>query len=162
METKIQMLLASTEGQKHKVFSQPHLAQEEANRTNGLRKKNRGQLFNPKDIQEEAVGFFQNFYGEIPGPIRELPPSRFLNLDQGGKDLLGKEVSNEEIKMTLFDMAPLKAPGSDGYYAFFFHNQWEEIRGPVCEWVKRVFKGNPIKLELNNTLIVLISKVAHP
>ncbi|KAH1081557.1 hypothetical protein J1N35_021318 [Gossypium stocksii] len=34
--------------------------------------------------------------------------------------------------------------------------------GAVCEWVRKVFDGTPIKLELNNTLIVLIPKFQNP
>ncbi|KAH1130419.1 hypothetical protein J1N35_001797 [Gossypium stocksii] len=59
-------------------------------------------------------------------------------------------------------MAPLKAPGSDGYHVFFFQNQWDNIGGAVCDWVKDVFNGRPIDQELNNTVIVLISKIYQP
>ncbi|KAA3488056.1 reverse transcriptase [Gossypium australe] len=55
-------------------------------------------------------------------------------------------------------MAPLKAPGSDGYHAIFFQSQWDLVGGAVCEWVQ----GNKIEEELNNTLIVLILKKGHP
>ncbi|KAH1057168.1 hypothetical protein J1N35_035233 [Gossypium stocksii] len=59
-------------------------------------------------------------------------------------------------------MAPLKAPRSDGSHVFFFQNQWDNIGEVVCAWVKDIFNGRPINQELNNTLIVLISKVAQP
>lgn len=59
-------------------------------------------------------------------------------------------------------MAPLKAPRSDGYHAIIFQNQFDNIGGTIFEWFKEVFKGRPIDQELNNTLIVLIPKVAQP
>ncbi|KAH1063508.1 hypothetical protein J1N35_028495 [Gossypium stocksii] len=62
----------------------------------------------------------------------------------------------------MFDMAPLKAPGSDGFHALFFQKHWNTIGEAVCEWVRKVFEGNPIDSELNNTLIVLILKVQNP
>ncbi|KAH1121572.1 hypothetical protein J1N35_004732 [Gossypium stocksii] len=34
-----------------------------------------------------------------------------------------KQVSEDEIKKALFDMAPLKASGSDGFHALFFQSQ---------------------------------------
>lgn len=49
-----------------------------------------------------------------------LPTSQFLHLDQEDIDLLGKDVSNDKIKTALFDMAPLKAPGSDGFMQYSF------------------------------------------
>ncbi|MBA0671861.1 hypothetical protein Goklo_029174 [Gossypium klotzschianum] len=115
-----------------------------------------------EDIQEEAVNYFQKLYGEKPSRLEKLPLSHFPPLENSDIDFLQKEVTNEEIKTTLFDMAPLKAPGSDGYHAFFFQNQWDNIGGAVCAWVKDVFNGRPIGQELNNTLIVLIPKIAQP
>ncbi|KAA3470369.1 reverse transcriptase [Gossypium australe] len=47
-------------------------------------------------------------------------------------------------------MAPLKAPESDGYHAYFFQSQWDTLGNDVCK--------NPIEPELNNTVIVLIPK----
>ncbi|KAA3488140.1 Retrovirus-related Pol polyprotein LINE-1 [Gossypium australe] len=67
-------------------------------------------------------------------------------------------ISNEEIKRAMFDMAPLKAPISDGFHALFFQSQWDILGNDVCQWVKSVFEGRPIEPELNNTLIVLIPK----
>lgn len=64
--------------------------------------------------------FFQNLYGEVPGPMGSFLASRFPLLDSIDVDFLGKSVTNDEIKTTLFDMAPLKASCSDGYHALFF------------------------------------------
>ncbi|KAK5774661.1 hypothetical protein PVK06_042517 [Gossypium arboreum] len=77
-------------------------------------------------------------------------------------DFLGRNVMSEEIKVTLFDMAPFKDPGSDGFQAGFFQKQWEIIVEDICDWVKNVFDGEIIDPEFNNTLIVLISKVQNP
>ncbi|KAH1038521.1 hypothetical protein J1N35_040264 [Gossypium stocksii] len=70
-----------------------------------------------------------------------------------------KVVSDEEVKKALFDMAPLKALGSDGFHAFFFQNQRDVVGNDICKWVKRIFDRGTINLYLNNTLIVLIPKV---
>ncbi|KAK5832639.1 hypothetical protein PVK06_016441 [Gossypium arboreum] len=58
---------------------------------------------------------------------------RFPHLDLVDITFLGKPVSNEEIKVALFDMAPLKALGSDGFHALFFQKQWDFIGGTVCD-----------------------------
>ncbi|KAH1081118.1 hypothetical protein J1N35_020879 [Gossypium stocksii] len=52
---------------------------------------------------------------------------------------LEKAVSNEEIKEAMFDMAPLKAPGSDGFHTLFFQKQWDTIGEAVCDWFKYIF-----------------------
>ncbi|KAA3487383.1 LINE-1 reverse transcriptase isogeny [Gossypium australe] len=59
-------------------------------------------------------------------------------------------------------MAPLKALGSDGFHALFFQKHWDILGEVVCDWVRKVFEGNPIDPELNNTLVVLIPKVQNP
>ncbi|MBA0602746.1 hypothetical protein Gorai_002916 [Gossypium raimondii] len=91
-----------------------------------------------------------------------LPPNSFPNLDNCDSQFLGKEVSNDEIKATLFYMALLKAPGGDGFQALSFQKQWDLIGLEICEWVKEVFDGKSIEPELKNTLLVLIPKVPSP
>ncbi|KAK5835834.1 hypothetical protein PVK06_011546 [Gossypium arboreum] len=59
-------------------------------------------------------------------------------------------------------MAPLKAPGSDGFHAHFFQSQWNVLGKDVCQWVKDVFDGKQIEPNLNNTLIMLIPKKDSP
>ncbi|KAH1063430.1 hypothetical protein J1N35_028417 [Gossypium stocksii] len=66
--------------------------------------------------------------------FRELPFTwhrgfLFERLDR----TLGKPVSNEEIKVALFDMALLKALDSDGFHALFFQKQWGTIGGAICD-----------------------------
>ncbi|KAH1129137.1 hypothetical protein J1N35_000515, partial [Gossypium stocksii] len=42
--------------------------------------------------------------------MRRIPPSNFTRLNLDDFSLLEKQITNEEIKAALFDMAPLKAP----------------------------------------------------
>ncbi|KAH1090411.1 hypothetical protein J1N35_017668 [Gossypium stocksii] len=75
---------------------------------------------------------------------------------------LEKSVSNKEIKKALFDMAPLKALGSDGFHVLFFQNQWDTLGSVVCQWVQGDFASNNSDPELNNTLLVLLPKADNP
>lgn len=59
-------------------------------------------------------------------------------------------------------MKPLKAPGIDGLHALFYQTQWKVVGASVCDIVSNIFKGNPLPLELNRTLIVLIPKTNNP
>ncbi|KAH1130005.1 hypothetical protein J1N35_001383, partial [Gossypium stocksii] len=100
-------------------------------------------------------------YREFPAPMGFLPPSGFSHFDPIDSNFLGKLVSNEEIKEALFAMAPLKAPGSDGFHALFFQKQWNTIGGAIYDWVRKVFDEKPIESNLNNTFIVLIPKIQN-
>ncbi|KAK5786060.1 hypothetical protein PVK06_040687 [Gossypium arboreum] len=113
-------------------------------------------------LSAEAARFFEKLYGEIPTPMSAPPLNIFPRITDQNFDFLNKPILNDDIKKALFDMAPLKAPGSDEYHALFFQSQWDLVGGAVCEWLQGVFAGNKMKDDLNNTLIVLIPKKDRP
>ncbi|KAK5832487.1 hypothetical protein PVK06_016289 [Gossypium arboreum] len=90
-------------------------------------------------LRLEAVNFYSNLYGEHFWPIRNSPSVAFPCLKDEDFNFLNRQVSDEEIKSALFDMAPLKALGSDGFYALFYQSQWDHVGTSVCTWVKEVF-----------------------
>lgn len=116
-------------------------------------------LFDPKVVELEAFNFFQKLYRENPGPMGSLPPSRFPKLASTDSDFLGRMVTDEEIKRAMFDITPLKAPGSDSFHVIFFQKQWDTVGPAIYDWVKMVFNGGVIDAGLNNTLLVIISKI---
>ncbi|KAK5793700.1 hypothetical protein PVK06_034853 [Gossypium arboreum] len=118
--------------------------------------------FNQDSLRIKAVEFFENLYGEAPPVLRDIPSSGFPSLNPSEISFLKSAITNEEINVALFDMAPLKAPRSDGFYAHFFQSQWNILGKDVCQWVKDVFDGKQIELDLNNTSIVLIPKKDSP
>ncbi|GJS08442.1 RNA-directed DNA polymerase, eukaryota, reverse transcriptase zinc-binding domain protein [Tanacetum coccineum] len=77
-------------------------------------------------------------------------------------DYMVMEVSNEEIKETLFQIDDNKAPGPNGYSAAFFKKAWNVIGNDVCLAVKEFFKTGKILREINSTLIDLVPKIQTP
>ncbi|KAH1107463.1 hypothetical protein J1N35_011231 [Gossypium stocksii] len=131
------------------------------NKITALRNADGEWTFNSEALKTEAVIFFQQLYGENPSSSRPLPSNHFPRLNLEYVKSLRKGITNEEIKTALFDMAPFKTPSSDCFQAAFFQNQWDNIRGTICEWAKKVFEGGTIDPKFNNTLIVLIPKVPN-
>ncbi|KAF7140294.1 hypothetical protein RHSIM_Rhsim06G0103400 [Rhododendron simsii] len=76
--------------------------------------------------------------------------------------ILTKQVNNEEIRVAVFQMGALKAPGPNGYPGLFFQKFWNEVGGDTCLAVKSFFQGGFLLKKLNHTNIVLIPKVPHP
>ncbi|KAA3461669.1 LINE-1 reverse transcriptase isogeny [Gossypium australe] len=113
-------------------------------------------------LSDEAARFFENLYGEIPTPMPGLPLNIFPRLKEQDINFLNKPVLDVEIKKSLFDMALLKASGSDGFHGLFFQSQWDLVGGAVCEWVQGIFVGKRIEEDLNNTFIMLILKKDRP
>lgn len=67
-----------------------------------------------------------------------------------------------ELKEAVFDINGSKAPGDDGYHAFFYHHFWESIKSDCFNLVKDVFKSLNVPRNLNSTLITLIPKIENP
>ncbi|KAH1107994.1 hypothetical protein J1N35_011762 [Gossypium stocksii] len=110
------------------------------NRITSLRIDNEEWCFDQDTLQSKAVEFFEKLYGEAPSSMRSLLNFDFPVLSPSDISLLESTITDEEIKKALFDMAPLKALGSDGFHAHFFQSQWDILGKDVCNWVKGVFE----------------------
>ncbi|KAH1056541.1 hypothetical protein J1N35_034606 [Gossypium stocksii] len=67
-------------------------------------------------LWKQKARFFQNLYGEVPVCTRPLLASSFSKINCDDEIFLRRVVSDEEIKMAMFDMAPLKALRSDDFH----------------------------------------------
>ncbi|KAK5776842.1 hypothetical protein PVK06_044807 [Gossypium arboreum] len=94
-----------------------------------------------------------NFLQDVPSQVRaKRRENAFPPLTDEDLRFINNPVSDEEIRVALFDMAPLKASESDGFHALFYQSHW----------VKSIFAGKSIDAELNNSLIVLLPKIQNP
>ncbi|MBA0704234.1 hypothetical protein Golax_016504 [Gossypium laxum] len=110
-------------------------------------------IMDKKQLKLEVINFYTTLYGEHPGLMRCFTSNAFPRLIDRDFNLLNNTGFDEEIKAALFDMAPLEALGSDGYHTFFYQSQWDHVGASIRRWVKGIFAGNSIDLELNKSLI---------
>ncbi|GJR66049.1 protein LAZ1 [Tanacetum coccineum] len=73
-----------------------------------------------------------------------------------------RPVTNEEIKVAMFDIGDDKAPGLDGYTSVFFKKAWNIIGYDICNAVQDFFYNSQMLKEINHTFLALIPKVATP
>ena len=71
-------------------------------------------------------------------------------------------VSHEEIDRALASINDAKAPGVDGFNAFFFKKAWVWIKQDVYAAVLEFFKSGTILKQFNCTSVTLVPKVQNP
>ena len=71
--------------------------------------------------------FFVDIYADDHPPYRPflLPVNCYLRLANNDMDTLATKFTGCEIKETLFDMQPYKAPSPDGFQALFYQRFWD-------------------------------------
>jgi hypothetical protein len=113
---------------------------------------------------------FLNFYSNLLGKphtstyagydrINQLITKRLTN-DQSLAMI--HEVSNLEIKDTFMSFNPHKAPGPDGYNAYFFQKTWHIVGHEVTAAIKNFFKSGKLLKIANATIVALVPKVPNP
>ncbi|XP_073354033.1 uncharacterized protein [Aegilops tauschii subsp. strangulata] len=75
-------------------------------------------------------------------------------------DVLNALYSAQEVKTALFEMFPTKAPGPDGFPAHFFQRHWDVCGDEVTKAVLKIMEGKESPESINDTILVLIPKIA--
>ncbi|KAK3193378.1 hypothetical protein Dsin_024688 [Dipteronia sinensis] len=117
-------------------------------------------------VKNEAIRHFQTILG-CSMPTRHGIDSTLSNIidkviynDQG--DLMGRKVTNEEIREVCFSLNPNKAPGPDGFNTHFFKITWDIVGKDVISDVQKFFRSGLLLKELNATILALVPKVPNP
>jgi ribonuclease HI len=139
---------------------------------NSRRKKNfiekiRDEQGNWGMSMEEVNGAFINYFTKLfsAGRVSDQDPC-FQTVESRvtrrmNEELL-EEFTGEEISRALFQMAPLKAPGPDGFNASFFQQNWAILGEEISRGILNIFNSGILPHNLNSTLIALIPKCENP
>jgi len=104
-------------------------------------------LFSEKGTTTSSVGFEASVF----------PP-----ISRHHMKALEEPFTKQDILLALKGMQPLKAPGPDGFHAYFFMRYWHIVEEDVCNVVLHVLRGQSMLRGLNDTFITLIPKVPNP
>nr|GEY91503.1 retrotransposon protein, putative, Ty1-copia subclass [Tanacetum cinerariifolium] len=114
---------------------------------------------NPSDVKDE---FFKHFSTRFRNPDDK---EAFINMDfpivlsDEDRQNIEHEVSNDEVKMAVWDCGMDKAPGQDGFTFGFYRRYWDLIKSDVTNTVsaKLVKEFRPISLI--GSLYKIIAKI---
>jgi hypothetical protein len=123
-----------------------------------------GHNFNSsEEVQSTFVNYFQSlFTSDVIGDMMPCTqPLKQCVTEEMNRDLLEK-FSEEEVYRALHDMAPMKAPGPDGFTAGFFQKNWSIIGKDICHAILGTLNSGVLPSFLNRTNIALIPKTKNP
>lgn len=113
-------------------------------------------------IKEKVRECYLNLMGSASSSLPMIDKaviSRGLILDITSQQQLCKEVSDSEIKASLFCMNDQKAPGIDGFNVVFYKQAWKVIGTELMGAVKHLFAASLLPKSINMALLALIPKV---
>nr|GEU79073.1 RNA-directed DNA polymerase, eukaryota, reverse transcriptase zinc-binding domain protein [Tanacetum cinerariifolium] len=104
----------------------------------------------------------ENFLG-ISKPVFPVNNDIFRNnLSNDEAVEMVKDINDNEIKESLFDINGDKASGPDGYTLEFFKKAWEVVGNEFYLAVNEFFRSGQLLGEINATHIALIPKLSTP
>ena len=77
-------------------------------------------------------------------------------------NILHAPYTSAEVKIALFQMFPTKAPGPDGFPAYFYQRHWDVCGEEITKAVLKIVRGEESPECINDTFLVLIPKVLNP
>ncbi|KAL5800890.1 hypothetical protein ACOSQ3_032522 [Xanthoceras sorbifolium] len=143
-------------------------------RATARKKKNMiSSLVNGRGIRRESeqgmssvvLDYFSDLFKSIqPSSSDFSAASSFLKrkVDTHMAGRLGEAFTRTEVCAAVFEMGPNKAPGPDGFHAFFFQKFWNVVGEDVSSVCLNVLNGGCSIKEFNATNVVLIPKVKNP
>ena len=146
-----------------KYFHISTIIRRRINRIDTLRHDDGHWVTDTDEVKRMVVEFFAAlFTDDMSQPHLGLPSGFFPQIAPEKMDLLAKPYAVEEVFQALRTMAPLKAPGPDGFQAFFYQKYWTLVGRSVCDLVLGVLNGGHLPEGLNDTFLTLIPKVDNP
>ncbi|XP_072058136.1 uncharacterized protein [Arachis hypogaea] len=123
-----------------KFFHLKTLEHRNHNRVHGLYVRDGSWSTDPDILQEEALSFYKNLFGtteEVEVDYLGDVPMPTLTTEACAR--LIDPVSFAEVKSAVFSMSLFKAPGPDGFQAYFFKEYWEIVGTEIWNIVRSVF-----------------------
>lgn len=125
-------------------------------------------ITNYSDMEMHMIEFFQKAYSSNP----DDPPVDYILDELDGFNVpclteaqcwnLSRNISEDEVHTTLFQMKGFKALGPDGLPPGIFQQNWDTVKSNLTRMIDSFFRNGHLLKEFNHTYITLIPKVSIP
>lgn len=116
-----------------------------------------------EDSEKLILDHFKKiFTSEDTDKNTEIGARGFPRISEDKWNIVNDPINANDVKTTIFEMAPYKAPGPDGMHAGFYQQVWASVGNTVVEHVKTYFSTCIMPEGINKTLVSLIPKVPSP
>ncbi|XP_058752813.1 uncharacterized protein LOC131626004 [Vicia villosa] len=121
-----------------------------------------GRVFNtPEQIEDEILQFYTNLIGTSAGSLRGIDITAIRRgkiLPREFAQSLIQPIEDKEIWEALMSIGNHKAPGTDGFNAYFFKVSWNVVGHSVKEAIREFFNGNKLYKAASCSLVTMIPK----
>ncbi|XP_072080961.1 uncharacterized protein [Arachis hypogaea] len=133
------------------------------NRIQKLRNKEGNWIEEEEELKAHVLKHFQDLYQEQVNiiPIDNLSVL-MPNFSTSDCRKLIAMPTKMEIRRAIFSIGSLKVPGSDGLPSLIYKNNWEIMKGKLCNFIYSCWT-EPKQIEQSNTtLLMLVPKLNNP
>ncbi|XP_034915333.1 uncharacterized protein [Populus alba] len=120
-------------------------------------------IHDQQQMSQMAVSYFKQLLAtpqpQLQDDITLLYPKQ---ISAASKTSMLLPLTNDEIKAALFSIPDTKAPGPDGYNAFFFKKCWSIIGTDFIAATRYFFTNNSLPRCVNATRVALVPKIENP
>ncbi|KAG6506034.1 hypothetical protein ZIOFF_031349 [Zingiber officinale] len=151
--------------QNTKYFHQSLKLRYAKNNIVSLRLQDGSMCFDHPTISRAMIDFYEDLLG-VESHARVYSDSSIWQavklLSSKQATYLCRPVSYDEVKSTLMGMGSNKAPGVDGFNAYFFKKEWDTVGPSVFAAIDEFFRIGCLLKQFNSTALVVIPKTPNP
>ncbi|RVW54885.1 Transposon TX1 uncharacterized 149 kDa protein [Vitis vinifera] len=115
-------------------------------------------LNNIEVISEEIVNFFGNLYSKPEGDSWKIEGIDWAPISEESAIWLDRPFSEEEVRMTVFQLNKEKAPGPDGFTLAVYQECWDVIKEDLMRVFFEFHTKGVINQSTNATFIAIVPK----
>jgi len=146
-----------------KFFHKSLLHRQVRNRIHHLMDDEGNIIHDQQKMSHMAVSFFEQLLSTPQPPLTaDIAPIYPNTISAASTTAMLLPLTNDEIKAALFSIPDNKAPGPDGYNAFFFKKCWSIIGADFIAATRYFFTNNTLPRCVNATRVALVPKVENP